>query len=58
MRFLATFSFQRHKIDESFLDKGKHIPIYNKTGLCKGQLGNLKFVSMPKWSISALEFPI
>ena len=58
MRFLATFSFQRTKIDESFLDKEKQIPIYNKTGSCKGQLGKLKFVSMPKWSISALEFPI
>lgn len=58
MRFLATFSFQRHKIDESFLDKEKHIPIFNKTGSSKGQLGNLKFVSMPKWSFSALEFSI
>ena len=53
MRFLATFSFQRNKIDESFLDKEKQIPIYNKTGTYKGQLGKLKFVSMPKWSILA-----
>ena len=58
MRFLATFSFQRNKIDESFLEKEKEIPIYNKTGSYKGQLGKMKFVSVPKWSISALEFPI